>query len=199
MESLDFWRLCDELTIYQAANLIVGMIPGEVEAMADVGTELTPSSHTRYVTSLNAATSALRTAIVSNRLPTCYCPSIGSSPDEFDWNEVTISVSALREWLASRGIRSGFFFEGQTETPDYLDPNNPRYAPKLAAAVRAWEAVIDPGGKSAKQALVKWLRENAAEFHLTDDEGKLNETGIEEVAKVANWQMTGGAPRTPGE
>jgi hypothetical protein len=45
---------------------------------------------------------------------------------------------------------------------------------------------------------MKWLREHAAEFGLTDDDGKPNETGIEEAAKVANWQPTGGAPKTPG-
>jgi hypothetical protein len=46
--------------------------------------------------------------------------------------------------------------------------------------------------------LSKWLRENAAHLGLSDDEGKVNETGVEEVAKVANWQLTGGAPKTPG-
>jgi hypothetical protein len=45
---------------------------------------------------------------------------------------------------------------------------------------------------------VKWLREHAAKFGMTDDDGKPNETGIEEAAKVANWQPTGGAPKTPG-
>jgi hypothetical protein len=44
---------------------------------------------------------------------------------------------------------------------------------------------------------MKWLRENASEFGLSDDDGKPNETGIEETAKVANWQPGGGAPKTP--
>jgi len=59
--------------------------------------------------------------------------------------------------------------------------------------------VTDTGGKTPKQALAKWLREHAAEFGMTDDEGKPNETGIEEAAKMANWQPGGGAPKTPGE
>jgi hypothetical protein len=33
---------------------------------------------------------------------------------------------------------------------------------------------------------------------LVDKQGKPNGTGIEEVAKVANWQTDGGAPKTPG-
>jgi hypothetical protein len=42
---------------------------------------------------------------------------------------------------------------------DYLDPNNPRYAPKLAAAVRAWIAADgnSAGHRSPKYFLRKWL------------------------------------------
>ena len=42
---------------------------------------------------------------------------------------------------------------------------------------------------------MKWLREHAANYKLSDEEGKPNETGIEECAKVANWQDKGGAPK----
>jgi len=68
----------------------------------------------------------------------------------------------------------------------------------LAAAVSAWENAKVTPGKSPKSQLQKWLREHAAEFALTDEEGNLNQQGIEEVAKVANWQPGGGAPKTPG-
>jgi hypothetical protein len=54
------------------------------------------------------------------------------------------------------------------------------------------------GGKSPKQFLLKWLREHAVEFDLTSDDGIPNETGIDEAAKVANWQPGGGVPKTPG-
>ena len=112
-----------------------------------------------------------------------------------------VEVESLRSWLVGRGFHTGFFFPTATGAPDYLDPDHPRYAPKLAAAVKAWLASCDESatrGKSVKQSLVKWLRENAAEFGLSDDDGKPNDTGIEETAKVANWQPGGGAPKTPG-
>jgi len=115
-----------------------------------------------------------------------------------DWNLTLVNRSDLTAWMESKGIRTGFFFPTATEAPDYLDPKNPRYATKLAAAVRAWQSVTDAGSKHPKQALMKWLRENAAQFGMTDAEGKPNETGIEEIAKVANWQPGGGAPKTPG-
>ncbi|WP_186308572.1 hypothetical protein [Paraburkholderia sp. BCC1885] len=50
-----------------------------------------------------------------------------------------------------------------------------------------------------KDAIRKWLREHAAEFDLTNEDGNPNETGIDEVAKVANWQPSGGAPKTPSQ
>jgi hypothetical protein len=65
--------------------------------------------------------------------------------------------------------------------------------------VNAWRAT--PHGdylknRSPKQGLMKWLNEHAHEYGLTDDEGKPNETGIAEIAKVANWAPGGGAPKT---
>jgi len=75
-----------------------------------------------------------------------------------NWNDSTVATADLREWLSSKGLHPEFFFPDATCAADYLDPNNPRYAFKLAAAVRAWQAVTDPGGKHPKQALIKWLR-----------------------------------------
>jgi hypothetical protein len=110
----------------------------------------------------------------------------------------TVERSSLESWLIARNVRSGFFFPDVVDTPDYLAPSNPRYAPKLAAAVSAWMAVTEPGAKSPKQALDKWLRENAATFGLTDDDGNPINNAIEECSKVANWQPGGGVPKTPG-
>lgn len=116
-----------------------------------------------------------------------------------DWSLTTVTVEDVRKWLASRGVRAGFFFPEATDAPDYLNPKDARYAPRLAAAVTAWLAVTQSSGKSVKDAIKKWLREHAAEFGLTNEDGNPNETGIEEVAKVANWQPAGGAPKTPGQ
>lgn len=207
MESLDYWRLCDELSIIQAAHLVIGIPPGEVEAMAATGAEMLPRSHSRYVTDLNAAqtaiTNAFRRGSIKGQLIPKYEYDIngnqcGEIRDSINPDESRLDVESLRQWLKARGFSSGFFFPTATDAPDYLDPTNPRYAPKLAAAVRAWQSVTDAGGRHPKQALAKWLREHAAEFGLTDEEGKPNETGIEEAAKVANWQPGGGAPKTPG-
>jgi len=85
--------------------------------------------------------------------------------------------------------------------PDYLSSLAPNYSPKLAAAVEAWKAVSAAPelrhGKSVKQAIVIWLRQHANEFGLSKEDGSPNEQGIEEVAKIANWDTKGGAPKTP--
>jgi len=197
LDAWDYWRLAERLTVNEAAHLIIGILPGEIEAMEYNGGELTAKSHVRYSTDLAATVAALTGAIESGRIPV---HSVAQNREHDLYEGVYVASDSVRSWLASKGVRSQFFFPDlDGDSPDYLDQHNPRYAPKLAAAVRAWQAVTDPGGKSAKQALLKWLREHAAEFRLTDEEGKVNETGIEEVAKVANWQTTGGAPKTPSE
>jgi hypothetical protein len=234
MDSMDYWRLCDELSVLQSALLIVGEDPG-----GDAYHVETWQVHQRPL-GYEAAKAALVNAILSGRLPATIrrrawergwdedagegehfalgddqVSTINDAVDasrhrddlarrgiiyraEPDWASTTIRVDRLQTWLSSRGFRTGFFFPAKSSAPDYLDPNNLRYAPKLAAAVKAWQAVTDANGKSPKQALEKWLREHAAEFGLSDDEGKPNETGIMEASKVANWQPGGGAPKTPG-
>lgn len=118
-----------------------------------------------------------------------------------DWQYTTVATADLKAWLVSRGVVTGFFFQDVDENqPGYLDESNPHYAPKLAAAIRAWEAVTSDmallRGKTPKQALTKWLNENAAAYGLTKDDGVPNLTGVEEVAKVANWKPEGGASKT---
>ncbi len=113
------------------------------------------------------------------------------------WSRTIIERDDLRTWLASKGFHNGFFFEDSTHDHDYLDPKNPRYAPKLAAAIEAWQAVTDPGKKTPKQALERWLRENASKFGLVDEEGNPVNAAVEECSKVANWSPGGGAPKTP--
>jgi len=109
----------------------------------------------------------------------------------------SVNADSLKQWLRLKGFTTGFFFPEQVKTMDFLDPLNPRYAPKLAAAVNAWQAITDAGKKSPKQALDKWLREHAADYNLTNDDGKPIEQAIEECSKVANWNTKGGATKTP--
>jgi hypothetical protein len=198
LSGFDYWRLCDELSVVQAALLVAGCDPSIAGATVEWwDMRKRPTGYEAAKTSIS---NALRSGTIKGDLiPIVKEGGYGVPIDgSIDIAASRIRVDSLCIWLASRGFSTGFFFPVGTDSPDYLDPNHPRYAPKLAAAVSAWLAVTDPKGKHPKQALVKWLRENAAKFGMCDEDGKPIENGIEETAKVANWQPRGGAPKTPG-
>lgn len=129
-----------------------------------------------------------------------------------DWNLTTVSRDDLVVWLASRGIRTGFFFPDakSSDAPDYLDPNHSRYSHKLAASVKVWLAMEDENlrrGKGTVAAMEQWLESRYKELGLVHEKdnknngtraGDMNNSAISEAAKVANWQY-GGSPKTPGE
>ncbi len=89
--------------------------------------------------------------------------------------------------------------EKKHDFPDCLDSNHEHFSLKLKAAIDVWEAVAkEPVLKiSPKKAITEWLRKNAANYGLVKGDGTLNETGIEEIAKVAHWRPKGGAIKTP--
>ena len=199
-EVSDYWRFCEVLTVKQAALLILGCDPA-----SDFGycegwpIERRPAG---YEAVKQALISALKKSTITGQI----CSLIDTDndrnitndiPGTVSVNESTVDRDSLLGWLQSRGLRRGFFFPMESDDPDYLNQNHPRYASKLAAAVRAWQAVTDPGKKSPKQALDKWLREHAAEFGMVDDDGNPVNLAVEECSKIANWQPGGGATRTP--
>jgi hypothetical protein len=196
MDALDYWRLCDELSVVQAALLIVGEDPSQCQDYL--------AEPVKRPTGYDAAKAALINAIRGKRLAANVIDLVNDHGNSHgpDWHHTTIMVEDLRTWLKSRGIRKGFFFPTREADPDYLSVLHPNYSAKLAAAIEAWKAVSADDqlrrGTSVKQALVTWLRRHADKFGLTKDDGNPNDLGIEEVAKIANWDTKGGAPKTPG-
>ena len=193
MNSLDLWRLAERLSVVEAALLMCGADPGECknqDSIADDPAQGPPG--------FAAAFAAIRGA----KAVRIYMGDEDGNPPNADWfvpcwTKSFIGTENVRAWLESKGVRSGFFFPDRRPNLDYLDANDDRYAPKLAAAVSAWLAVMPMPNKSPKQLLEKWLRENAKDFAgLTDAEGNPVNLAIEECAKVANWGRKGGAPET---
>ena len=95
-----------------------------------------------YEAAKTAISNALRRDAIKGKLIPKFDYDIngnicGPIEDSIDLAESRVEVESLRLWLTKRGIRTGFYFPMTTDAPDYLDPQNPRYAPKLAAAVRA--------------------------------------------------------------
>lgn len=190
------WHLHDDLSIHHAVCLIAGYDPNDYEiASSQWNYESQPIDFPNY----NPVYSAVITAARLGKLKVCI--SDDNLSKEITHPKTTIKRDDLKEWLVSRGFKSGFLFEGDNinkDDPDYLNQNHPRYAPKLAACVKAWLEVTEPPkGKRPKHALEKWFRENGASYGLTKEDGNPNEQGIEECTKVTNWDIRGGATKTP--
>jgi hypothetical protein len=195
-DALYYWRLCDQLSVVQAALLIVGKDPSTyAHRVAPISGEESPVGY-------YAVMAALKNAVQRKTLPASIAEmEYPQVPGEVDWHGTILAVEDIKVWLRSRGIGTGFFFPGSAAGPDYLSEFHPNYSAKLAAAIEAWKAVSADDhlrrGKTVKQALHVWLRQHANEFGLTKEDGNPNEQGIEEVAKIANWDTKGGAPKTP--
>lgn len=235
MESLDYWRLCEEFNIVQAALLVVGSNPDIAENVEDWPVDGRPDgyeaaktaicgglrNYARYENELSKPkpprfddfddypvdlearerfiSNLLERSIVGHirMMSVVEMPGYTYFDGPIHLYTSTVNAESLKEWLRSKGFTTGFFFPEPIATLDFLDPKHPRYAPKLAASVKAWQAVTDPVNRSTKQTLAKWLREHAVEFGLTNEEGQPIETAIEECSKVANWDTKGGATKTP--
>ena len=160
---LYLWRLRRYLTVDDASLLMIGVDPA---------TEFAASVRQGYNDNAFADYYAVRSAIMEAALENEIVYT-GNTNEENAWYSVIISVESLIVWLKKKRFADKFFVNKSIVSAAYLDHNHPRYAPKLAAAIHAWLATDgDLGSKSPKQALAKWLREKAATFGLTDEEGK---------------------------
>lgn len=117
---------------------------------------------------------------------------------EPDWSRTTVSVADLKAWMKGLGIFPQFFFPDEA-VEGFRDPTHPRYSPKLACAVAAWESIERPKPtKSVKATITEWVAANGTRFGMAEGDGVPSTTGVDEVAKVANWETRGGANRTGG-
>jgi len=224
----DVLRLADSLSITEAACCIIGLLPrclGENKATApyvDINLwERSMYSDSEWAAQkiLSQTVTALTNSIATGKLHanknyrwdhTPPTPPTLRNPPEIDPWTTLIDVDDLKRWLTTKHLRPKFFFGETPELPTYLDPSNPRYSKKLAAAINVWLAMEDKNlrkGMSPKTAMTRWLKSNYQQLGLIHDSsnphngyqaGDINEAAISEVAKVANWDK-GGAPTTPGD
>ena len=209
MDGVNLWQLCDQLTVIQAALLVLNIDPRGIEHTV----EQTPAKerppgydaikaaimHGLHRLELRGTVVRLRSpyeGVPLEEVP--YCDGEPLTYDNFNVASSIVEVESLKAWLVTKKITSGFFFDKRSDIPGYLDPTNDHYSPKLAAAVKAWLALEGKKveGMPEKQALENWLTTHADEFNLRDG-SKLSKSGIKEAATVANWNTKGGAPKTP--
>lgn len=193
MRGIDFWRLADELSVLQAALLICGIDPS--------GKEYSVERNSKKPEGYEAIKHSLIVSIQNGTLDGREIRHVDPQYEEeyVDINQTLMKVDSLKKWLREKGIQRHFFFFPEEPEGEFLSEDNPRYSPKLAAAVRAWQAMDDETlhEKTPKQSVIVWLRKHSAKYDLQDKDGKLKEGTIEEIAKIVNWNPKGGAPSTP--
>jgi hypothetical protein len=116
MESLDYWRLCDELSVHQAALLIAGCDPSTESDYADA--EGNPDG---YEAAKTAISNALQRGAINGRFVPLYrydfdgnCEKIEHS---IDISNSRIEVDALRTWLARNSWRMRLFTRNKSCSP----------------------------------------------------------------------------------
>ncbi|MFG1300571.1 hypothetical protein V5F49_12320 [Xanthobacter sp. V3C-3] len=195
MTSRSRWRLAKSLTIHQAALLIEGYNPANFED------RFPHQWHSDVKNETAAVIHALRSACEDGTITLAKESRSGEHDEYLDLDRSLIRVDDIRSWLEAADFKDGFFVPVEEEDDGPGDFFSPYYAPKLAAANDAWKAVTSDKtwlrGRSPKKAIEVWLKENAARYGLLNKDGTPNATGIEEIAKVANWKPAGGAPTTP--
>jgi hypothetical protein len=207
------WAHATTVSIVEAALLLLEIEPQGVSGVIEnLANDQLPGG---YLAAKRSLVSAIQAGKLQGELiPPVYDSPIGdfevilelpsrsieAGNDEIDYHASNLETLALAKWLAERNQPSSVFALPDEKTGP-RDETHPRYSPKLAAVVEAWEsydeASTEPG--TPKQRLAKWLRLNAARFGLTRDDGSPSESVIDGLAKVANWATSGGPPRKDSE
>lgn len=207
------WRLCEELTVKQAALLFAGYDPASND-----GTYCEEWKPNERPAGYEGAKQSISSALRKGRITGIHVPlperdwngnHVGDLPNTTDLDQSEVDRDSLVQWLRSRGVTTGFFFPAVANTPGYLDPDHMRFAPKLAAAVKAWEAMEDAnllGILKPKPAMEKWLSVNYKALGLVQKQsnekggykiGDMSKQAVKDVAAFANWETDGGATKTP--
>lgn len=194
----EMWLLAEEVTVVEAALLLLSIEPHGAAHYVERNAEENQPLYYR------AAKQAVMSAIINEQVSGLLVTEGGYPVEQFDFISYDgidpslsrLNLQSLRDWLERKGVHHSFFAAQKTSL-DLLDESNPRFAPKLAAAVEAWQNFSDVENDkgTVKQRLLKWLRINASRFGLVGDDGSPSETVIEDIAKIANWETTGGVPK----
>lgn len=191
------------LSIVEATLLILEIEPqGLSDCIEDWADERKPDG---YLAARKALEASINRELLEGKMVNVLfeSPHGGFEEDyqKLDYNTSYVCALDLAQWLARRGYSCSTFPATNEQSTGFRDENHPRYAAKLAAVVEAWEAFDESSDEpgTPKQRLMKWLRLNAARFDLTGENGSPMENVIEELAKVANWATSGGAPKQSSE
>jgi hypothetical protein len=98
-----------------------------------------------------------------------------------------LSRHTVQAWVEKYNFETTFFETQKVAVnlPNYLDKNHPEHSLTLGIAIEAWERFSDLGISHPKKYVEKWLSEQHS---------NLSQEVRDEIAKMANWNKSGGAP-----
>jgi len=114
VDGLNLWRLCDELSIIQAALLVAGRDPSDNSQ--HVERWLPHRRPGGYEAAKMAITNALRREKIKGHLtPQFEADREAKQGEAIDLAKSTVEVESLKHWLGSKGFKTGFFFPKATQ------------------------------------------------------------------------------------
>ncbi len=204
----DLLKLMDILTLHDACALIAGCNPNQVRENEYDGSyylntnrDDPANAYDVFSISLKAMVHAIKAGILKANIVVTVGSGNGyhiltKDSLQSDWiavngineTKTTVTRDDLKEWLEQRGVYPTMLFPNGKKD-DYMNPNHPNYAPKLAVCVKAWEvAQTGTQGKRPKQFMVDWIAENGKNYGL-ENTGKRE---FENLASISNWDTKGG-------
>lgn len=198
------WQHVESITIIEAACLLVGIDPSVLRTEPR---NINERNATLHLASLRGSTPwehdlirAVKTRVL-HAARVCV-RSFGGEPygfrevdpatvsvaDVLESGGTTITPTALVSWCGKHNAPIPTALAKIGASQDTIGT----YPEQLRAAIEAFEAVHSDAvalrGRSPKTALLEWLEQHKP---------KLSANARERIATVANWQPTGGAPKTP--
>jgi len=133
--------------------------------------------------------------------------------------KIYVDTFELKEWVLDTSIPERFFMKysesidkqngkrvsrEEQQSKEKLDNVQQTLLPMsntLQAAIDVFEYLRSNPGKLAKskpkKEAIEWLKKNYKMYNLVrDKDGKPQETTIERIAAIVNWEKSGGAPKS---
>ena len=191
----DSWHLCENVNIVEGTLLGLGFEP---QHLSDIVEGLSDSNKpSGYVALRKAIIEGIETSKIEGKIIRTSHFAIKAEEAPVSFLQSNVALSSLKHWIIEKGVLNNRFFSTTLSSESFRNEVHPRYSSKLVAVVEAWENYdeVSNGVGTPKQKLSKWLRINASRLNLTNEDGAPSENVIEELAKVANWAKSGGAPK----
>lgn len=206
MDNLEAWENIENLTVDEFMCLVLGYEPGSFKFDFGYPKDWPEGAELIY--------KILVQDIENDRFSLGYdtpadiidAPSVRNTGYPW-WHHGKIEQKSLKAWVIKRSIKSRFFGTNADDDsndmntiPDYLNTEHPNYSFKLAAAIKAWEALTaNPDllkGKGCKDAVIDWLEDNVDLLDIPE-KNQLSKNLKENISFIVNWNLSGGAPKTP--